>query len=108
VGPAHAALIVQPTARRIDSRAHILSTSLTGSPTGSPDHGFPLFTRLARLRWTIELDYRQLKGELGLDHYEGRSYAGFQHHTALVTCAPAFLTEERGGEASAEAGGDTR
>ena len=29
--------------------------------------------RLARLRWTIELDYQQLKGELGLDHYEGRS-----------------------------------
>jgi hypothetical protein len=48
VGPAHAALIVQPTARRIDSRAHILSTSLTGSPTGSPDHDFPLFTRLVR------------------------------------------------------------
>jgi SRSO17 transposase len=41
--------------------------------------------RLARLRWTIELDYRQLKGELGLDHYEGRSYLGFHHHTALVT-----------------------
>ena len=52
-------------------------------------------TRLARLRWTIELDYRQLKGELGLDHYEGRSYAGFHHHTALVTCAHAFLTLER-------------
>jgi SRSO17 transposase len=51
--------------------------------------------RLARLRWTIELDYRQLKGELGLDHYEGRSYRGFHHHTALVTCAHAFLTEER-------------
>ena len=51
--------------------------------------------RLARLRWTIELDYRQLKGELGLDHYEGRSYPGFHHHTALVTCAHAFLTEER-------------
>ena len=47
--------------------------------------------RLARLRWTIELDYRQLKGELGLDHYEGRSYAGFHHHT----CAHAFLTLER-------------
>ena len=28
--------------------------------------------RLARLRWKIELDYKQLKGELGLDHYEGR------------------------------------
>jgi SRSO17 transposase len=51
--------------------------------------------RLARLRWTIELDYRQLKGELGLDHYEGRSWAGFHHHCALVTCAHAFLTEER-------------
>jgi SRSO17 transposase len=51
--------------------------------------------RLARRRWTIELDYRQLKGELGLDHYEGRSYLGFHHHTALVTCAHAFLTLER-------------
>ncbi len=51
--------------------------------------------RLARLRWTVELDYRQLKGELGLDHYEGRSYLGFHHHTALVTTAHAFLTEER-------------
>jgi SRSO17 transposase len=51
--------------------------------------------RLARLRWTIELDYRQLKGELGLDHHEGRSYIGFHHHCALVTCAHAFLTLER-------------
>ena len=51
--------------------------------------------RLARLGWTIELDYRQLKGELGLDHYEGRSYLGFHHHCALVTCAHAFLTVER-------------
>jgi len=51
--------------------------------------------RLARLRWTIELDYRQLKGELGFDHYEGRSYLGFHHHAALVTCAHAFLTLER-------------
>jgi SRSO17 transposase len=51
--------------------------------------------RLARLRWAIELDYRQLKGELGLDHYEGRSYPGFHHHCALVTCAHAFLTLER-------------
>lgn len=51
--------------------------------------------RLARLRWMIELDYRQLKGELGLDHYEGRSYLGWCHHTALVTAAHAFLTLER-------------
>lgn len=51
--------------------------------------------RLARLRWMIELDYKQLKGELGLDHYEGRSYAGFHHHCALVTAAHGFLTLER-------------
>jgi SRSO17 transposase len=51
--------------------------------------------RLARLRWMIELDYKQLKGELGLDHYEGRSYRGFHHHCSLVTAAHGFLTLER-------------
>lgn len=50
---------------------------------------------LARLRWMVELDYRQLKGELGLDHYEGRSYLGFHHHCALVIAAHGFLTLER-------------
>ena len=56
-----------------------------------PEH----LARLARLRWKIELDYKQLKGELGLDHYEGRSYLGWHHHTALVTAAHGFLTLER-------------
>ena len=51
--------------------------------------------RLARMRWKIELDYRQLKGELGLDHYEGRSWLGWHHHSALVTAAHGFLTLER-------------
>jgi SRSO17 transposase len=51
--------------------------------------------RLARLRRKIELDYKQLKGELGLDHYEGRSWLGWRHHTALVTAAHGFLTLER-------------
>jgi len=49
----------------------------------------------ARLRWKVKLDYRQLKGELGLDHYEGRSHLGWHHHTALVTAAHGFLTLER-------------
>jgi SRSO17 transposase len=52
-------------------------------------------TRLARMRWKMELDYKQLKGELGLDHYEGRSWLGWHHHTALVTAAHGFLTLER-------------
>jgi SRSO17 transposase len=51
--------------------------------------------RLARMRWKMELDYKQLKGELGLDHYEGRSWLGWYHHTALVTAAHEFLTLER-------------
>ena len=51
--------------------------------------------RLARLRWKIELDYKQLKGEFGLDHYEGRSWLGWYHHTALVTAAHGFMTLER-------------
>lgn len=60
-----------------------------------PDTPPERLAQLARLRWAVELDYRQLKGELGLDHYEGRSYAGWHHHCALVTAAHAFLTEER-------------
>lgn len=56
-----------------------------------PEH----LARLARMRWKIELDYRQLKGELGLDHYEGRSWLGWYHHTAMVTAAHGFLTLER-------------
>ncbi len=65
---------------------------LANLPADTP---YERLARLARLRWSIELDYRQLKGELGLDHYEGRSYPGFHHHCALVTCAHAFLTRER-------------
>jgi SRSO17 transposase len=60
-------------------------------PDAEPDR----LARLARLRWKIELDYKQLKGELGLDHYEGRSWLGWYHHTALVTAAHGFLALER-------------
>jgi SRSO17 transposase len=60
-----------------------------------PDAEPERLARLARLRWKIELDYKQLKGELGLDNYEGRSYLGWHHHTALVTAAHGFLTLER-------------
>jgi len=51
--------------------------------------------RLAKCRWKIEQDYQQLKEELGLDHYEGRSWIGWHHHTTLVMLAHAFLTLER-------------
>jgi SRSO17 transposase len=51
--------------------------------------------RLAKLRWRIEHDYRELKDALGLDHFEGRTYRGFNHHVTLVSLAHAFLTLER-------------
>ncbi|MDR6981352.1 SRSO17 transposase [Streptomyces sp. 3330] len=51
--------------------------------------------RLAKIRWRIEHDYRELKHGLGLDHFEGRSVTGWHHHVTLVTAAHAFLTEQR-------------
>ncbi|GGW78728.1 hypothetical protein GCM10010350_74620 [Streptomyces galilaeus] len=51
--------------------------------------------RLAKIRWRIEHDYRELKHSLGLDHFEGRSWNGWHHHVTLVTAAHAFLTEQR-------------
>lgn len=51
--------------------------------------------RLGKMRWRIEHDYRELKDALGLDHFEGRSYRGFNHHLTLVSVAHAFLTLER-------------
>jgi len=51
--------------------------------------------RIARARWRIELDYREMKEELGLDHYEGRHWLGWHHHVTLVTLAFAFLRAEQ-------------
>jgi SRSO17 transposase len=49
----------------------------------------------AKGRWPIEQDYRELKDELGLDHFEGRSWAGWEHHVAMATLAFAFLRLEQ-------------
>ncbi len=51
--------------------------------------------RLAKSRWRIEHDYRELKTALGLDHFEGRSFTGWHRHVTLVTAAHLFLTEQR-------------
>jgi len=50
---------------------------------------------LAKLRWRVEHDYRELKDALGLDHFEGRSWPGWHHHVTLVSVAHGFLTLER-------------
>ena len=50
---------------------------------------------LARSRWRVEQDYRELKGALGLDHFQGRGFGGWHHHVTLVSVAHGFLTLER-------------
>ncbi len=51
--------------------------------------------RIARSRWAIEVQYRDLKSELGLDHFEGRSYPGWNHHAVLAAMTFTFLQFER-------------
>jgi SRSO17 transposase len=51
--------------------------------------------RLAMQRWRTERVYEDLKGELGLDHYEGRRYPGWHHHVSVALCCYAFIVAER-------------
>lgn len=50
--------------------------------------------RTFKSRWRIERSYEDLKGELGLDHYEGRSFIGWHHHISVVLACYAFLVAE--------------
>lgn len=50
---------------------------------------------LAHQRWAIEQQYQELKDELGLDHFEGRSLPGWQRHVVLTALAYAWLQTER-------------
>jgi SRSO17 transposase len=51
--------------------------------------------RLWKSRWPVEQGYQQMKEELGLDHFEGRSWRGFHHHVCLVMLAYGFLAREQ-------------
>ena len=50
---------------------------------------------LTKLRWRIEEDYEDLKQEVGLGDFEGRTWRGFHHHASLCIAAYAFLIAER-------------
>lgn len=60
-----------------------------------PDTPLRELVGLAKIRWRIEHDYRELKDGLGLDHFEGRSYLGWHRHVTLTTLAQAFCTQLR-------------
>jgi SRSO17 transposase len=108
-GPLHSrfiALRVRPAndAQRQDDGMLPERWLLAEWPTGKPepvkywlsnlpaDTTIKRLVTLAKLRWRVEHDYRELKQCLGLYHYEGRSYRGLHHHLTCVTVAHAFLT----------------
>ena len=51
--------------------------------------------RILKERWRTEKVYEELKEELGLDHFEGRSFPGWHHHVSVVICCYAFVVVER-------------
>ena len=70
-----------------DYKYYLLNLAATASLTD--------LVTLARSRWPIEQQYRELKDDLGLDHFEGRSYRGWAHHVVLTAVAFTFLQLER-------------
>lgn len=61
--------------------------------------------RIFKERWRTERMYEDLKGELGLDHFEGRSFTGWHHHVSVVLCCYAFVVSERVSAFPPSAGG---
>ena len=59
------------------------------------DTSFKALVVTVKMRWRIERDYRELKQEVGLGHYEGRNWRGFHHHASLCIAAYGFLMLQR-------------
>jgi len=51
--------------------------------------------RIFKERYRTERVYAEMKGELGLDHFEGRSFRGWHHHVSVALCCYAFVVGER-------------
>lgn len=86
-GPEEWLLCEWPSAEPAPTKYYLLSLAATTSVRG--------LVRLAKLRWRVERDYQDLKEEVGLDHFEGRTWRGFHHHAALCAAAHAFLALRR-------------
>src|SRR5262249_43122803 len=48
-----------------------------------------------KARWVCEQAHQQMKEELGLDHFEGRSWQGLHRHALMTMIAYAFLHHRR-------------
>lgn len=65
---------------------------LTNHP---PSASLRTLARAIKARWSCEQAHQQLKEELGLDHFEGRSWAGLHHHALMTVISFAFLQHLR-------------
>ncbi|MGY2803882.1 SRSO17 transposase [Bradyrhizobium sp. USDA 4506] len=59
------------------------------------DVAFRSLVETAKLRWSIERDYQELKQEVGLGHFEVRGWRRFHHHATMCIAAYGFLISER-------------
>lgn len=55
------------------------------------DTGLEKLARVAKLRWRVERDYRNMKQEVGFTHYEGRRWVGFNHHLTISMAAITYM-----------------
>ena len=65
---------------------------LSNLPTDTP---IAVLASTIKARWICEQAHQQLKEELGLDHFEGRSWHGFHRHALMTIIAFAFLQHRR-------------
>ena len=83
-------------------------SELTGYMTFAKAHTtLSELVRVAGTRWTVEESIQTAKGEVGLDHYEVRSFSGWYRHMTLAMWASAFLSvirEESGAEMAPKKG----
>jgi SRSO17 transposase len=75
-------------ARSSDERKYYF----TNHPPNTPRR---TLVRAIKARWACEQAHQQLKDELGLDHYEGRSWLGLHHHALLTMMAFTYLQHRR-------------
>lgn len=66
----------------------VIKYYLSNAPTDTP---LSEFVRISGMRWSIETIFEEAKGEVGMDHYEMRSWLGWHHHMLLVSLAYHFL-----------------
>jgi SRSO17 transposase len=91
--------------RRSLSDPEELTGYIAFAPTGTSLEGL---VRVAGRRWSIESCFESGKGEVGMDHYEVRSWHGWHRHMTLSMLAHAYLTRMRAMQPAIELQGQAR